>query len=107
MKKPTLFFTVQNICLALLVCVFVVCANDVLAAMPIGNVNVFTQSQSILQKVAEGLMSVAKWVALVVILCDLIHSTVTKRPLIMGARPLLLLLFIVCAGFGVDMIGLG
>lgn len=107
MKNLSSFFTVQNISLALLVGLFVVSAGDAWAAMPIGNVNVFTQSQSILQKIAEGLMSVAKWVALVVILCDLIHSTVTKRPLIMGVRPLLILLFIVCAGFGVDMVGIG
>ena len=50
-------------------------------------------------------MDVAKWVALVVLLADLIHSTVTKKPLIMGARPLMILLFIVCAGFGIDMVG--
>ena len=104
-KQPRSFAFLPLICLIALSLLFLFNGADAFAAMPIGNVNIFTQTQSILQKIAEGLMDVAKWVALVVLLADLIHSTVTKKPLIMGARPLMILLFIVCAGFGIDMVG--
>ncbi len=54
-KQPRSFAFLPQICLIALSLLFLFNGADAFAAMPIGNVNIFTQTQSILQKIAEGL----------------------------------------------------